>query len=60
MQTSEIRSVEEGINPRLRPLLDHIAVELGEEYVRLMEEAVTAESAPVDPTPELALEGGTR
>lgn len=38
------------IDPGLRELLDHIAVELAEEYVRLMEAAAKAEeSAPSGP-----------
>jgi len=31
------------VDPSLRGLLDHIAVELAEEYIRLMEAAVAAE-----------------
>jgi hypothetical protein len=33
----------EQIDPNLRELLEHIAVELAEEYVRLMEAAAEAE-----------------
>jgi hypothetical protein len=33
----------EQIDPNLRELLDHIAVELAEEYVRLMEAAAEVE-----------------
>jgi hypothetical protein len=36
---------EERIDPDLRPLLDHIAAELAQEYIRLMEAAAAAESA---------------
>jgi hypothetical protein len=35
----------QGLDPNLRALLDHIAVELAEEYVRLMEAAANAETA---------------
>lgn len=35
----------ERINPDLRPLLDHIAAELAQEYIRLMEAAADAETA---------------
>lgn len=31
------------IDPRLKPLLDHIASELADEYVRLIEAAAAAE-----------------
>jgi hypothetical protein len=34
---------ESALNPNLRGLLDHIAVELAEEYIRLMEAAAEAE-----------------
>lgn len=37
-------------DPALRDLLDHIARELAEEYVRLLE-AANAESAPDAPSP---------
>jgi hypothetical protein len=33
------------LNPKLRDLLDHIAVELAHEYIRLMEAAARDESA---------------
>jgi hypothetical protein len=33
------------IVPNIRDLLDHISVELAEEYVRLMEAAATSDSA---------------
>jgi hypothetical protein len=36
---------EERIHPDLRPLLDHIAAELAQEYIRLMEAAADAETA---------------
>jgi hypothetical protein len=36
---------EERIDPDLRPLLDHIAAELAQEYIRLMEAAADAETA---------------
>lgn len=31
----------ERVDPTLRPLLDHIAAELAQEYIRLMEAAAT-------------------
>lgn len=34
----------ERIDPSLRPLLDHIAAELAQEYIRLMEAATDAEA----------------
>lgn len=34
----------EQIDPDLRPLLDHIAAELAQEYIRLMEAAATEEA----------------
>ena len=37
--------VTERVDPDLRPLLDHIAAELAQEYVRLMEAAADAEFA---------------
>lgn len=41
-----------GIESGLRALLDHIAVELAHEYVRLMEEAAKEETqAPGDEEP---------
>jgi hypothetical protein len=33
------------LDPALRALLDHVAVELAEEYVRLMEEAAAADAS---------------
>jgi hypothetical protein len=36
---------EERIDPDLRPLLDHIAAELAQEYIRLMEAAASSETA---------------
>ena len=33
----------ERVHPDLRPLLDHIAAELAQEYIRLMEAAAAAE-----------------
>jgi hypothetical protein len=36
---------EERIHPDLRPLLDHIAAELAQEYIRLMEATANAETA---------------
>jgi hypothetical protein len=33
------------VDPDLRPLLDHIAAELAQEYIRLMEAAADEESA---------------
>jgi hypothetical protein len=33
------------VDPSLRPLLDHIAAELAQEYIRLMEAAAGAEAA---------------
>lgn len=35
----------ERVDPDLRPLLDHIAAELAQEYIRLMEAAANAETA---------------
>jgi len=35
----------ERIDPGLRPLLDHIAAELAQEYIRLMEAAARTETA---------------
>ena len=35
----------ERVDPALRPLLDHIAAELAQEYIRLMEAAADAEAA---------------
>jgi len=35
----------ERIDPDLRPLLDHIAAELAQEYIRLMEAAAGEEPA---------------
>lgn len=35
----------ERIDPDLRPLLDHIAAELAQEYIRLMEAAANEEAA---------------
>ncbi len=35
----------ERVDPALRPLLDHIAAELAQEYIRLMEAAAGAEAA---------------
>jgi hypothetical protein len=37
----------EQVDPALRPLLDHIAAELAQEYIRLMEAAANAEAATV-------------
>jgi hypothetical protein len=34
----------ERIDPALRPLLDHIAAELAQEYIRLMEAAANEEA----------------
>jgi hypothetical protein len=34
----------ERVNPALRPLLDDIAAELAQEYIRLMEAAASEES----------------
>ena len=36
---------EEIVDPQLRPLLDHIAAELAQEYIRLMEAAAQTETA---------------
>ena len=36
----------ERIDPAIRALLDHIAAELAQEYIRLMEAAASAEAAP--------------
>lgn len=33
----------ERVHPDLRPLLDHIAAELAQEYIRLMEAAASAD-----------------
>jgi len=33
------------IDPELRPLLDHIAAELAQEYIRLMEAAADTDTA---------------
>jgi hypothetical protein len=41
----EVAGVER-VYPNLRPLLDHIAAELAQEYIRLMEAAAPAETAP--------------
>lgn len=35
----------ESVDPALRPLLDHIAAELAQEYIRLMEAATAPETA---------------
>jgi hypothetical protein len=35
----------ERVDPDLRPLLDHIATELAQEYIRLMEAAANEETA---------------
>jgi len=35
----------ERVDPPLRPLLDHIAAELAEEYIRLMEAAANEQTA---------------
>jgi len=35
----------ERIDPDLRPLLDHIAAELAQEYIRLVEAAADGEAA---------------
>ena len=35
----------ERVDPDLRPLLDHTAAELAQEYIRLMEAAAGAEAA---------------
>jgi hypothetical protein len=35
----------EQVDPDLRPLLDHIAAELAQEYIRLMEAAANSETA---------------
>lgn len=35
----------ERVDPKLRPLLDHIAAELAQEYIRLMEAAANEETA---------------
>lgn len=37
------------LDPNLRSLLDHIAVELAQEYIRLMEVAAEAETLTRDP-----------
>ena len=34
-----------GIEPKLRALLDHVAAELAQEYIRLMEAAASEETA---------------
>ena len=54
MEASEISTTDQAEKPRLldsavRDLLDHIAVELAAEYVRLMEADADAE-APSSPT----------
>jgi len=40
----EVAGAERG-DPALRPLLDHIAAELAQEYIRLMEAAANEETA---------------
>jgi hypothetical protein len=37
----------ERVDPNLRPLLDHIAAELAQEYIRLMEAAAELETVVV-------------
>jgi hypothetical protein len=44
-ETEEVAGAD-ALDPDLRALLDHIAVELAAEYVRLMEATVTAEEVP--------------
>lgn len=39
---------ESAVDPGLRGLLDHIATELAEEYIRLMEAAAEAEADRVE------------
>ena len=50
---------EGAVDPNLRGLLDHIAAELAEEYIRLMEAAVEAEAAG-QRADEEAIEGDER
>jgi hypothetical protein len=40
------------VEPDLRPLLDHIAAELAQEYIRLMEATADAEAAAVSSAEE--------
>jgi hypothetical protein len=40
----------ESLDPALCALLDHVAAELAQEYIRLMEAAASSEAAPA-PTP---------
>jgi hypothetical protein len=46
----------ERVDPTLRPLLDHIAAELAQEYIRLMEAAAVKSPRPV--TQSQTLDGG--
>lgn len=56
MQASGRRPSDQ-IEPPLRALLDHVAIELAQEYVRLMEEAATAEARCVE-RPSMESRGG--
>jgi hypothetical protein len=42
--TAQAIGSSEGIDPRLRALLDHVAAELAEEHIRLMEAAARADA----------------
>jgi len=43
---AKTREVDVSLEPAVARLLDHLAVELAEEYIRLMEAAAADESAP--------------
>jgi hypothetical protein len=48
-----VQAAAPAVDPSLRGLLDHIAVELAEEYIRLMEAAAAAEhDAPLTESEE--------
>jgi hypothetical protein len=51
------KQLDSAIDPRIRPLLDHVASELAREYIRLMEAAAAAED---DATVNLGTEGEQR
>lgn len=50
-------AIKKDLDEGLKALLDHVAVELAEEYVRLMEHAAQNELAPATTSTSIA-EGG--
>lgn len=53
-------AIKKDLDEGLKALLDHVAVELAEEYVRLIEEAADTETATRVDNPEMTLRGGSK